>query len=209
MEAAREIAVGADHESYLKTFYENDLLGGVRKGEEVNPRSVCTFTDERISPYRVRLGKFGPFIEYDVEGEEKPKSLSLPEDVAPADVDIDLIKKLLSQADKADAPLGTDPDQLPVRCKDVSVHIWLGDVTEEPKPKRSPLPAGVTVETVELSIALKICLYQGPGTILRMENPFEPPSALWPVRGSQSNVCIPTKPQVFSTWNCLGLWNFS
>ena len=42
-----EIAVGADHESYLKAFYENDLLGGVRKGE-VNPRLVCTFTDEEF-----------------------------------------------------------------------------------------------------------------------------------------------------------------
>ena len=102
---------------------------------------------------------FGPFIEYDVEGEEKPKSLSLPEDIAPADVDIELIK-ILSQADKADAPLGIDPEtNLPVYVKQgrFGPYLQLGDVTEaEPKPKRSPLPAGVTVETVELSIALKI-----------------------------------------------------
>ena len=39
MEAKLDGAVGADHQAYLQTFYENNLLDGVRKGEQVNPRS--------------------------------------------------------------------------------------------------------------------------------------------------------------------------
>ena len=69
-----------------------------------------TLANEKIAPYRIRVGKFGPFIEYDVEGEEKSRSLTLPDEVAPADVDLAFIETLKAQMAKADAPLGTDPD---------------------------------------------------------------------------------------------------
>jgi DNA topoisomerase-1 len=155
-----EIAVGADHQSYLKTFYENDLLDGVRKGEQINPRSVCTFTDDRISPYRVRLGKFGPFVEYDVEGEEKARALTLPEDVAPADVDRSFIEQLVVEANKADAPLGTHPETgeaVYIRRGRFGPYLQLGEVTDEkPKPPRSPIPEEFTTETIDLETAIKL-----------------------------------------------------
>ncbi|MEE2788179.1 MAG: type I DNA topoisomerase [Myxococcota bacterium] len=155
-----EIAVGADHQAYLQTFYENDLLGGVRKGEQVNPRAVCTFTNEKIDPYRVRLGKFGPFVEFDVEGADKARALTLPEDVAPADVDLPFIEALLSQADKAELPLGTDPDSglsVYIRRGRFGPYLQLGEVTEEqPKPKRAPLPDGVDLDTLAFDTALRL-----------------------------------------------------
>ena len=71
-----EIALGGDALEYLESFYNAELMGGLREGEQINARSVCTLSTERISPYRIRLGRW-PFVGYDIEGRNRGWSLFL------------------------------------------------------------------------------------------------------------------------------------
>ncbi|MCA9561425.1 MAG: type I DNA topoisomerase, partial [Myxococcales bacterium] len=155
-----DVAVGADAEKYLDRFYREDLLDGVEKGEQFDARSVCTITSERFAPYRVRIGRYGPFVEYDAEGEDKPRSFTLPEEVPPADVDRAFIDGLRERAEQGEAPLGMDPDSgLPVylRVGRFGPYVQLGEATEEePKPKRASLPPKTNVDDVGLTQALAL-----------------------------------------------------
>ncbi len=155
-----EIALGGDAKEYLGSFYNADLMNGLREGEQINARSVCTLGSENIAPFRIRLGRFGPFVEYDIEGQEKPRMLTLPEDVAPADVDMPFIEALLVQADKVDEPLGIDPEtQLNVYVKKgrFGPFVQLGEKTDDgEKPRRGSLPPGYTVDNMTLEVALDV-----------------------------------------------------
>ena len=154
-----QIAVGQDAQEYLAQFYETDLLSCISKGEQIEARSVCTLKYEGIEPYRIRLGKFGPFIEYDVDGEEKPRSVTLPEEVGPADVDLAFIETLKAQQARAEAPLGTDPEtgkNVYVKKGRFGPYVQLGEVVDGEKPHRSSLPPGVDLATIDLATALRV-----------------------------------------------------
>ena len=161
------IAEGKDAEQYLERFYKDELLDPVTRGEEqIDPRTVCTLDSDRFGPYRVRIGRYGPFVEYDVDGEEKPKSFSLPEDTAPADVDQAFIDELRVKAEKGDAPLGDDPETgepVYVRTGRFGPYIQLGEQTDDnKKPKRSSLPPKMEVGDVTLDVALALLALPRP-----------------------------------------------
>ncbi len=145
---------------YLSDFYENVLLTGVAAGEEADAREVCTLKSDHIDPYEIRVGRYGPFVGFQVEGEEKPRALSLPDGVAPADVDKAYIETLREAHEKGDVPLGEHPEtNLPVYVKSgrFGPYVQLGEKDEEnPKPKRASLPKGMTVEQVDLQVALDL-----------------------------------------------------
>ncbi len=149
-----------DREAYLQDFYERVLQGGVQEGEQIDAREVCTIKADRLGPYAVRLGRYGPFVELPAEGEEKPKSLSLPPEVAPADVDEAFIDKLRAQAEQGEAPLGDDPETgLPVyvRVGRFGPYVQLGETTDDnKKPKRSSLPPKTKPEDIDLEKALAL-----------------------------------------------------
>ncbi|MCA9558231.1 MAG: hypothetical protein KC583_06645, partial [Myxococcales bacterium] len=149
-----------DREAYLQDFYERVLQGGVQEGEQIDAREVCTIKADRLGPYAVRLGRYGPFVELPSEGEEKPKSLSLPPEVAPADVDEAFIDKLKAQAEQGEAPLGEDPETgLPVyvRVGRFGPYVQLGDTSDDnKKPKRSSLPPKTKPEDIDLEKALSL-----------------------------------------------------
>ncbi|MEZ4430992.1 MAG: type I DNA topoisomerase [bacterium] len=155
-----DIAEGTDAEKYLDHFYRAELLDPVNRGEQIDARTVCTLESERFAPYRIRIGRYGPFVEYDVAGEEKPRSFSLPEDCAPADVDKAFIDALREKAEKGEAPLGEDPDSgqpVYVRTGRFGPYIQLGEVTDDnPKPKRASLPPKMEVGDVDLETALSL-----------------------------------------------------
>jgi DNA topoisomerase I len=155
------IAEGGERLSFLDKFYKTDLVGGVAAGELINPREVCTIKGERYAPYNVRLGRYGPYVEYPgVEEGDKSRSVSLPDDIAPADVDRALVEALIERTAKGELPLGTQAEtDLPVfvRVGRFGPYVQLGEVTEEaPKPKRASLPPGVTVDQIDLELALAV-----------------------------------------------------
>jgi len=161
-----DIADGTGAEQYLERFYKDQLLVGVAQGEQIDPRTVCTMEGERFGAYRIRVGRYGPFVEYDVEGEEKASSFSLPDEIAPADVTLELLGELRAKAEKGEAPLGEDPETgepVFVRVGRFGPYVQLGERTDEnPKPKRGSLPPGMDVSDVGLKVAIDILALPRP-----------------------------------------------
>jgi DNA topoisomerase I len=155
-----EIATGQEAVKYLAPFYHNELGDAIQQGAELDARTLCTIENDKIAPFRIRIGKYGPFAEYEIEGRKKPMVLNLPDELAPADVDRTVLETLKQQREIADAPIGVDPDSglsIYVKTGRYGPFVQLGEVTEEvPKPKRVSVPTTVPLETVDLKLALSI-----------------------------------------------------
>ena len=154
------IADGGGAENFLAEFYNSELLKGVEEGASLDPREVCTIVTDKLHPYRIRVGKYGPYVEKDVENAEKPETVSLPDGTAPADLDRQNIDELFQRAKEADEPLGTDPDSgefVYLLDGRYGPYLQLGEVTDDnKKPKRASLPKGLERKNVDLQKALDL-----------------------------------------------------
>ncbi|MFP6764326.1 MAG: topoisomerase C-terminal repeat-containing protein, partial [Planctomycetaceae bacterium] len=105
----------------------------------------------------IRVGRYGPFVQVDHEGDAI--SASLPPDVAPADVTNDQVEKIIRQKKDGPQALGMHPeDGLPVYVKHgpFGAYLQLGEEVEDgPKPKRCSIPKNVDDETLTLDLALQ------------------------------------------------------
>jgi DNA topoisomerase I len=161
--------------AFLRQFYYGDrkhrgLLPAVEKGAEKADYPVLDLgTDaESGDPVRVRIGRFGPFVQV---GEGGPgKTASLPEDVAPADFTVATAMELVRAKAEGPRTLGVDPatgQNVYVMTGRYGAYVQLGETPEPPpktkgkrapveKPKRASLQAGMTESTVMLEDALKL-----------------------------------------------------
>jgi DNA topoisomerase-1 len=109
-------------------------------------------------PYAVRIGRFGPYIEVEKDGERL--SASIPESITPDELDAETVERLLKQKAEGPKSLGEDPETgLPVYVLDgrFGPYYQLGETEEgkgAPKPKRASLPKGKTPEQGQLDEAL-------------------------------------------------------
>lgn len=155
-----EIAEGeAEWLPYLREFYggPDGLEARVKSGQEgIDPREASTVTLEGLTA-RVRIGKFGPFVEMG-EGEEAVTA-SLPEGMAPADLSVDQVDQLVRAKSEGPDVLGTDPATgKPVLMLQgrFGPYVQLGEAEEGgPKPKRASLPKGVTPDAVTFEMAMR------------------------------------------------------
>lgn len=145
---------------YLKQFYlgHDGLEEQVRQHEEeIDPREACTLQLDNLSA-RVRVGKFGPYLEKQENGQTL--TASLPEDIAPAEIDESLAEKLFHQKKEGPKALGLHPEEgLPVYVLSgpYGPYVQLGDVTDErPKPKRSSIPKNLDPAAIDLDTAVKL-----------------------------------------------------
>lgn len=156
-----EVASGeAQRLPYLQKFYSGDegLDQQVKSNEEgIDPRVACTLNLENVEQ-EIRVGRYGPFVAVEHDGEAY--SASLPADVAPADVSNNDVEKLIRQ--KIDGPkaLGMHPDDgVPVYVKlgPFGTYLQLGEdpVEDGPKPKRCSIPKNVDEESLTLDLALQ------------------------------------------------------
>jgi DNA topoisomerase I len=116
---------------------------------------------ESGQPLRVRIGRYGPFVQ---RGEGGPtNTASLPDDVAPADFTIEQALELLKA--KAEGPrlLGPDPatgQPVYLMTGRFGAYVQLGETPEKgsrkPKPKRSSLPSHLSESTLTLPQALEL-----------------------------------------------------
>jgi DNA topoisomerase-1 len=123
---------------------------------------------------RVRIGRFGPFVQV---GEGGPgKTASLPDEIPPADLSVDRALELVRAKAEGPRSLGLDPatgKNVYVMNGRYGAYVQLGETPEAPpkvkgkrskvkgaevaeKPKRSSLQAGMTDSTVTLEDALKL-----------------------------------------------------
>ena len=150
--------------AFLRQFYYGDkkhrgLLPAVEHGAENADYPVLDLgTDpESGEPVRIRIGRFGPFVQV---GEGGPgRTASLPDDIAPADLTVEKALELVRAKAEGPRSLGVDPatgQNVYVMNGRYGAYVQLGETPEPPpkkkgqkaapveKPKRASLQAGMT-----------------------------------------------------------------
>ena len=163
-----EISRGERESSaFLRQFYFGDkkhrgLLAAAEHGAEKADYPVLDLgqDDDSGDPVRVRVGRFGPFVQV---GEGGPgRTASLPEDVAPADLTVERALELVRAKAEGPRTLGTDPDtgmSVFVMNGRYGAYVQLGETPEgkkAEKPKRASLQGAMTESTITLDEALKL-----------------------------------------------------
>lgn len=145
---------------YLKQFYlGRDGLDEQVKSHEANidPREACTVTLEGLTS-KIRIGKFGPYLIKEENGENL--TASLPDDITPADITNEIADALLALKKQGPKALGMDPEQgLPVYSMigPFGPYVQLGDVGEDgKKPKRMTVPKNIDPKVITLEQALDL-----------------------------------------------------
>jgi len=143
---------------YLREFYSGDkgLDTQVREQEDqIEPTEAKTIVLENL-PVKVRIGKFGPYLETEKDGETI--TASIPQNLTPSDLDSEQVEVLLRQKTEGPEKLGMHPDTgepIYILIGSYGPYVQLGEVTDEnPKPKRASLPKGQTPETITLETAV-------------------------------------------------------
>ena len=163
--------------AFLKQFYFGDrkhrgLLPAVEDGKERADYPVLDLGTDPVSgePVRIRIGRFGPFVQVAEGG--PGRTASLPDDIAPADLSVEKALDLVRAKAEGPRTLGVDPatgQNVYVMNGRFGAYVQLGE-TPEPapkkkkgqkaaaveKPKRSSLQGGMTDQTVTLDEALKL-----------------------------------------------------
>jgi DNA topoisomerase-1 len=154
----------AGNVEYLEEFYFGNETPGLKKRletkiKEVDPRAISTFPlgtpeeGEHLEVVNLRVGQYGPYLE---QGERKA---SLPDDLPPDELTLELALELLKKAEAGDEPLGLCPDtHKPVFVKSgrFGPYVQLGQADDEEKPKNAGLLKGMEVEDITLEVALKL-----------------------------------------------------
>ena len=145
---------------YLREFFlgPRGLESQVRSGEEqIDPRAASTVQLQDL-PARVRIGKFGPFVEVG-EGDDIVTA-SIPEGVAPADLSEEQVAELVRVKTEGPDTLGRDPatgEPVFLLTGRFGPYVQLGEAKGKgEKPRRASLPKGVTADGVDLALALRL-----------------------------------------------------
>lgn len=156
-----DVATGeAERLPYLREFYagQEGLDEQVReKEEQIDPRKACTLEIAGLEP-KIRVGRYGPYLQKDQNGESV--TASIPDDVAPGDINNELAGKLIELKEKGPQSLGMHPEEgLPifVLSGPFGPYLQLGEVTEDgPKPKRVSIPKNLDPTTITLDTAVEL-----------------------------------------------------
>lgn len=149
-----------DAKPYLKKFFsgKDGLEARVEEGlDKIDARAVSSITFESWNPYVVRVGKFGPYVEVETNGERVVASI--PEKLSPGDITVENLKSLIEEKEKEDVVLGIHPvAELPIllRKGPFGYYIQLGDNNEDGKPKRISLPKNISPESLDHDTAVRL-----------------------------------------------------
>jgi DNA topoisomerase-1 len=174
------IATGrAQRTPWLSMFYFGGEMGpdgsvarsgGLKKlvgsgVEEIDPReinSIPLFDDEESRPITVRVGRYGPYLEREVEG--TAQRANLPEDLPPDELTLEIAEKLFATPVEGRS-LGTDPvTGNEIVAKEGRFGPYVTEVLPEPedgkakkiKPRTGSLFKSMSLDTVTLDDALKL-----------------------------------------------------
>jgi len=160
-ESLDKIAYGEeDSLKYLTKFYKGKT--GLAKSVEEQDKKIKPEDSRTINIVKdgikmdIKVGRFGPYV---VEGEGKTEvHASIPEDIAPADLDSEQIKELLKNQANGPQSIGVDPktgQKIYCLVGRYGAYFQLGEVTEEnAKPKRASLPKGKDPKTASIDDAI-------------------------------------------------------
>ena len=156
-----DIATGeAERLPYLQRFYSapDGLDEQVRQKEEtIDPREACTLKIDGLES-AVRVGRYGPFFEKRLNGESV--TASIPDDVAPADLNNEVAEKLIELKKQGPKSLGEHPEHnLPIYLLNgpFGPYLQLGETGDgDQKPKRVSIPPSLDPAAVTLEQATKL-----------------------------------------------------
>jgi DNA topoisomerase I len=167
MEEALDVVARGEGEAekWLHSFYFGNGQPGLRElvsPEQlalVDPRGVSTIpigSDDTGHELVVRVGRYGPYVQ-----REDSETASLPPDIAPDELTVELALELIAKQAAGPKSLGTDPEsglEVYALTGRFGPYVQLGEQEEgtKKKPKRSSLFASQTPETVTLEEALQL-----------------------------------------------------
>ncbi len=149
---------------YLRAFFlgKDGLKEKIaRELEIIVPEQAKTVDLPNLKNYRIKVGKFGPYVESTLPNTGTDIKASLPEALAPGDVDEAALQAVLADSQKGPTSLGTDPTTgkfIYLRTGSYGPYLQLGEEEEgsKVKPKRVSIPKNVPLETLDLAKALSI-----------------------------------------------------
>ena len=148
---------------YLRDFFHGNGKPGLRSKlkeveQKIDPREVCSIplgNNDAGNLVEIRVGRYGPYLSCE------DVRVSVPEGMAPDELDLKVALELLAKGEEGPKSLGIDPDTgSPVYVKTgrFGPYFQLGDPEqlEGEKPKMASLLRGMTEETVTLQEALAV-----------------------------------------------------
>jgi DNA topoisomerase-1 len=155
---------GKQRLAYLQEFYAGDGKPGLKHNLEkadrkIDPKQVCGVMrwQDGGEKIELRVGRYGPFL---AAGDRKP--VSLPDELPPDSLDLELVRKLLAESAAQERTLGVDPEtslQVFVKVGRFGPYFQLGtaeDAGKKNKPKMASLLRGMTPEGATLEQALAV-----------------------------------------------------
>ena len=141
-----DIAAGKEESvRFLRRFYKGDEGLEQRAREAlgvVDARDVSTIAFPQWGPFVVRVGRYGPYVEGQVDGQSS--RASLPEDLVPADVTEEMLRTLLGDAKTPGSELGMHEGQtVYLKTGPYGRYVQLGDGEGDTKPKRISVPKSI------------------------------------------------------------------
>jgi DNA topoisomerase I len=142
---------------YLAAIYAGSegIASRVTRGlAELDAKRISTIRHPRWEPYAVSVGRYGAYVEGDVDG--VTLRASLPDDLVVADLDRAALERALRERNAPETSLGLhDPSGLPMflRRGPYGHYLQLGGGEGDERPKRVSLPPNTPPEAVDARIA--------------------------------------------------------
>ena len=159
---------GKDWLDFIRSFYRGDGthtgLETVVQGKDKSidyPMIDLGADPESGQRVRVRIGRYGPFLQLGETSDDAPRA-SIPEEIGPADLTLEEALKLLKAKAEGPKSLGNDPvsgQPVYVMHGRFGPYVQLGENPEKGskvKPKRASLERGMSEDGVSLSEALRL-----------------------------------------------------
>ena len=157
-----EIASGdRDWLPYLSDFFlgSKGLRARVqRKEKDIDPESSRTVDLVPLDGLSIKIGRYGPYIVKENGGDEV--RASIPEDIAPAEVTLEILQEVIEHAEEGPKSIGRHPEtgeDIYCLLGRYGPYVQLGEVTDEvPKPKRASVPREINYRNVTIEQAVKL-----------------------------------------------------
>ena len=148
---------------WLEDFYLGDggLVQQVQAGQEgIDPRKISTINSPKWDGMVVRVGKYGPYVEGELDGASV--RASVPKELSPGDISAEDLQVLLKTSSEGneERTICKHPDEgldVVVRNGPYGPYVQLGRAEDtKGKPKRVSLLKGTPMDAVDPEMALAL-----------------------------------------------------